>query len=354
MSRIRQDPTTKEWVIVASERARRPHDSRRPRPPRHAKAADPACPFCPGQEAATPPELMRIPAGDGTGWAVRVIANKFPVLDGRAVPARREYGPLFREMDGAGHHEVIVETPVHDRKIARMVDAEVEAILRAYQARLHALARDPHLKLIIVFKNHGETAGTSLTHPHSQLVATPVAPAQIRRKYEVAIAHYDDTGRCLYCDLVEAELRARERIVWETDAFVVFEPFASRVPFETWIAPKRHQPSFARVSAEDLAALATVLRRTLAALDAELGDHDFNYVLHTAPTGDENKDYYLWHIQILPRLTTSAGFELGSGMFVTTVLPEESAAALRDAFRAENHAAERRHTVSSPPPAAPG
>lgn len=206
MSLIRQDPTTREWVIVASERARRPHDLKRPRRPRHAKSEDAPCPFCPGDEGQTPPELMRIPASEGGGWGVRVIANKFPVLNGRAAAVRRESGPLFREMDGAGHHEVIVETPVHDRTIPQMTDMEVECVLRAYQARHHVLARDPRLKLIIVFKNYGETAGTSLAHPHSQLVATPVVPAQIRRKYEVAIAHYDDTGRCPPDPLVEAEV----------------------------------------------------------------------------------------------------------------------------------------------------
>jgi UDPglucose--hexose-1-phosphate uridylyltransferase len=152
----------------------------------------------------------------------------------------------------------------------------------------------------------------------------------LRRKYEVAVAHYDDTGRCLYCDVGEEERRAKSRIVLETDLFLVFHPFASRVPFETWIMPKRHQASFVLVSAEDLLALAPVLRRTLRALHDRLGDPDFNYIIHSAPSEDENKDYYLWHIQILPRLTTIAGFELGSGIYITAMLPEESAATMRE------------------------
>jgi UDPglucose--hexose-1-phosphate uridylyltransferase len=229
-----------------------------------------------------------------------------------------------------GSHEVIVESPIHNRTPSQMDDAEVEQILRAYQARYQALQQDPRVRYIIIFKNHGERAGTSLAHPHAQLVATPIAPLQIRRKYEVAISHYDDTGRCLYCDLVEAEVAAQVRIVEETERFVVFHPFASRVPFETWIAPKHHQPSFGQVSREELAALAQVLRRTLLALDNALGNPDFNYVLHSAPTEDDTKRYYLWHIQILPRVTTIAGFELGSGMYITTVVPEESAALMRD------------------------
>ena len=330
MSAIRQDPTTREWVIVAPNRARRPHTARDE--PAAAPAPDAACPFCPGNEASTPPGLLRLPGPGGSGWAVRVIPNKFGALTPSGEPVRRECGPLFREMDGVGHHEVIVETPRHDRTMSRMTDAEVELVLRAYQARYKALRADARVKYIIIFKNHGERAGTSLSHPHSQLVAAPVPPMQTRRKYEVATAHFDDTGRCLYCDLIEAEVEAKDRLVLETDRFVVFQPYASRVPFETWIAPKRHEPSFAQVSAEDLVGLARVLRRTLATLGAVLGAHDFNYVLHSAPVEDEGKRYYLWHIQILPRLQTIAGLELGSGIFVTTMAPEESASLVRDAL----------------------
>lgn len=330
MSVLRQDPTTKEWVIIATGRGKRPHELTRASEPAPAAPRKPSCPFCPGNEAQTPPELLRIADRHGIGWAVRVLPNKFAALAGEGEPRRREAGPLFREMAGVGHHEVIVETPVHDRVLSLMTDAEVERVLRAYQSRYRALHEDPRVKCIIIFKNHGERAGTSLEHPHSQLVATPVAPMQMRRKYEVAIGHYDDTGRCLYCDLIEAEVRAKVRIVLETDRFVALQPFASRAPFETWIAPKRHQPSFAQVSAEDLAALAQVLKRMLRALYDALGNPDFNYILHSAPTEDESKSYYLWHIQIVPRLTTIAGFELGSGIYITTTAPEDSAAFLRD------------------------
>lgn len=329
MSVIRQDPTTKEWVIVATSRARRPHDIPRGAARRPTRPHEPGCPFCPGNEAQAPGETLRLPEGDGA-WAVRVVPNKFAALIPDGEPRRRERGPLFREMAGVGYHEVVIETPVHDRALPLMTTDEVGQVLRAYQRRHAALRQDPRVKYVIIFRNHGERAGTSLAHPHSQLVATPVAPVSLRRKYEVATAHYDDTGRCLYCDLVDAELEAKERVVLETEQFVVFHPFASRVPFETWIAPKRHEPSFARVSAEELTALADVLRRTVRALYDALGDPDFNYILHTAPVEDEGKNYYLWHVQVVPRLTTIAGFELGSRMAVTTMLPEESAAYIRD------------------------
>jgi UDPglucose--hexose-1-phosphate uridylyltransferase len=330
MSIIRQDPTTKEWVIIAAERMKRPHEYRQKVRSCSQPNESGSCPFCPGHEASTPEEVFRIPDSSGTGWAVRVTANKFPALGTGSRLERREVGPLFREMDGVGVHEVLIETASHDRTVPVMTDHEVADILTAYQARYRSLMDDARIKYIIIFKNHGEAAGTSLVHPHSQLVATPVPPMLLRRRYDVAIAHYDDTGRCLYCDVVEEERQAKSRVVLETDLFLVFHPFASRVPFETWITPKRHQASFRQVSAEDLAALAPVLRKTLRALHDRLGDPDFNYIIHSAPIEDENKNYYLWHIQILPRLTTIAGFELGSGIYISTMLPETSAAYIRE------------------------
>lgn len=334
MSIIRQDPTTKEWVIIAAERKRRPHELNRRDSARSSSREAGRCPFCPGQEASTPEEVFRIPASEGPGWAVRVTPNKFPALGQAGLLQRREEGPLFREMDGFGIHEVIIETPSHDRTLPLMTDHEVNDVLIAYQARYRALRDDPRLKYIIIFKNHGEAAGTSLAHPHSQVVATPIPPMLQRRKYEVAVTHYDDTGRCLYCDVADQERQAESRVVLETEQFLVFHPFASRVPFETWIMPKCHQPSFAQVSTDNIRDLAPVLRKTLRALHDRLGNPDFNFIVHSAPIEDENKDYYLWHIQILPRLTTIAGFELGSGIYVSTMLPEESAAVMRECHQA--------------------
>jgi len=184
--------------------------------------------------------------------------------------------------------------------------------------------------LITIFKNHGEAAGTSLIHPHSQLVATPIVSAELRHQFEVATAYHDDSGRCLYQDIIDHELRVGERIVMETEEFVVFHPFASRMPFETWIMPKKRQASFGNVPTKDLAYLAQVLRVTLLKLYLSLKDPDFNYTIHTSPVGDESKDYYLWHIRIVPRLTSIAGFEIGSGMYINTAFPEETADFIRN------------------------
>lgn len=233
MSVIRHDPTTKEWVIIATERGKRPHDFKKDARAPVSAPRESSCPFCPGNEAMTPQEILRIPDRGGNGWAVRVVPNKFAALTPEGVPRRREDGSLFREMDGVGHHEVIIETPVHNRFIPLMEDSEVEQVVHAYRERYLALRQDERVKLILIFKNHGEAAGTSLEHPHSQLVATPVVPASIRHRYDVAIQYYDAIGRCLYCDIVEAERKVGDRLVLETDDFLVFHPFASKSPFET-------------------------------------------------------------------------------------------------------------------------
>ena len=330
LPKLRQDPTTKDWVIFATERAKRPHDFVKQGSSTEARGSKAACPFCPGNEASTPPASFVLPTGGGLPWSVRVVANKFAALVPGGTTEHMEVGSIYREMAGVGAHEVIIETPEHSQSLALMAESQILDVLRAYQERYCRLREAAWAKLILIFRNHGESAGTSLEHPHSQLIATPVVPKDIRRKYEVATAHYDDTNRCLYCDLVQNEIDLGERILIETGRFVVFHPFASKSPFETWIAPKRHQPSFGKVPEEDFPELARILKMTLESLHKALGDPDYNYVLHSAPVEDEMKSYYLWHIQIIPRLTKVAGFELGSGMSINTALPEETAQFMRE------------------------
>ncbi|MBI2861844.1 MAG: galactose-1-phosphate uridylyltransferase [Chloroflexi bacterium] len=328
MSELRQDPTTRTWVIVATERARRPDEFKRLTEVHDRPSHRPDCPFCSGNEALTPKEVWVHP--DPQDWQVRVVPNKFPALVPEGVPARQEFGHLFRQMAGFGAHEVIIETPNHAKDLPDFTLEETETVLRAYRARYQALRQEAWARFIVIFRNHGLQAGTSLEHPHSQLIATPVAPLAVRQRYEVAMAYYDDRGGCLYRDLVEAERQAGLRVVLETERFVAFEPYASQTPFETWIAPKIHRPSFGLATDEDLHELAPVLRSTLRALALGLGDPDYNYVVASAPVEDEHKAYYLWHLRIVPRLTTPAGFELGSGIGITTARPEDTAAFLRN------------------------
>jgi UDPglucose--hexose-1-phosphate uridylyltransferase len=278
----------------------------------------------------TPPETLSYRHQETQGWQVRAFVNQFPALAPEGSTTRREEECFFLDMDGVGVHEVVVETPAHNKLLALMEDSRVADVLLAYQERYNALSRMPFVKLIIIFKNHGPAAGTSLEHPHSQLVATPVVPRHTRMRHEVAVRYYDDTGRCLYSDLVGHELKIAKRVVMETDRFVVFHPFASHSPFETWIVPKMYQASFGNASKEDLRNLARALRITLLKLYRGLNNPDFNYVIDTAPIGDENKDYYVWHLRIIPRLTEVAGFEIGTGIYINTALPEETAQFMRE------------------------
>jgi UDPglucose--hexose-1-phosphate uridylyltransferase len=334
MSELRQDPTTREWVIIATERARRPHDFAAKDTDKAPMAAhNDTCPFCPGNEAMTPGEVYRIAddhaAGDAP-WQVRVVPNKFAALTPADEPGRRTEKRMFHTADGFGYHEVVVETPLHNRYMALMEDAEVARILCACRDRYQAIRADTNIKFVVIFKNHGRAAGTSLEHPHSQIVGVPIIPGSVRSRVDVAQRFYDDTGDCIYCVVLDRELKAENRIVFETPEFVVFQPFASRVPFETWIMPRTHCANFGSLSAEDCGQLAPVLRTVLAKLYRGLNNPDFNIILQTAPVEDEDRGYYHWHMQIFPRLTLQAGFELGSGIYITTALPEQTAAFLRD------------------------
>ena len=333
MSEIRQDQATKRWVVMATERAKRPQDlagdvSAVEEQPEHS--AD--CPFCPGNEERTPPELFAVRDGGAPntpGWKVRAIPNAFPALQPEG-EIEVSMPHCFTSISGVGAHEVIIESPLHNANPATMSVEEVELALQAACARFEALGQDERLSYVALFRNNGRAAGSSLTHPHSQIIATPIAPTVVRLEIEEARRHYDDRIHCVYCEVIEEELEAGERIVVENEWFVVYQPFASRWPFETWILPKRHASVFNPGEVCPLGPFAETLHRTLRALYEGLGNPAYNLVLHEAPLRDTCDDYYHWHIEILPRLSTPAGFELGTGIWINTVLPEESAEFLRE------------------------
>jgi UDPglucose--hexose-1-phosphate uridylyltransferase len=328
VSELRQDPTTFDWVIIATDRAKRPQEFKKNN---FIKSSIPShsenCPFCTGNEYRTP-EAEAV-YGDPDNWSMRVVPNKFAALS-TASDTQREEWRIFRKSHGFGRHEVIIETPLYNECIALMDDQRVENIIRAYRDRYHELKKDPSIKIIIIFKNQGEAAGTSIVHSHTQIVASPIVPPFIRRRAEIATQHFDNTGRCLYCDLLFNEVEEGTRIVRETDYFVALHPFASQYPFETWIMPKMHSSSFGNIADIEIRELAWLLKEILLKLYLGLGDPDFNLIVHTAPVDDEHKTYYLWHIQIIRRLTLAAGFELGSGISINAAVPEETAAFMRD------------------------
>jgi len=331
MSELRKDPTTQEWVIIAPERAKRPQQPLKIRRADALPDWDASCPFCPGNESQTPPEVLRLPlSGQSPAWEVRVVPNLFAALTFNGDIARRAEGNLFRKMNGIGMHEVIIESPSHNTPMALMAYQQVEKVLTAYRHRYNALKKNKQLKFITIFKNYGKASGTSLIHPHSQLVGTPIATPYYRRKFEVAVNYYDDVGKCLYCDLLAEEVEKGERIVARTKKFVVLHPYASRAPYETWIIPKRHCASFGLLPNTHLAELAMVLKDTLLCLYQFLDNPDFNYIFDTTAIEDEEDPYYHWHIRIVPRLANIAGFEMGSGIFINTALPEHTAKLMKE------------------------
>ena len=331
MSEIRQDQATKRWVIMATERAKRPHELAGQQPtaekqPEHSAT----CPFCPGNESMTPPELYRDDGGppNSPGWQVRVVPNRFAALSPQGEVAIRE--PYwFTKVTGVGAHEVIIESPMHNANPATLEVEQVTRVLIAAGERFNQLQQDHRLNYIAFFRNNGFAAGSSLTHPHTQIIATPITPTNIRLEIEEARRHYDDRMHCVYCETIEKERDAGARVVLETEEFFVFEPFASRWPFETWIVPKRHASTLIPGGPDQVRPLAVALQTTLGALYRALGDPAYNLVLHEAPLRDSCEDYWHWHIEILPRLSTAAGFELGTGIWINTILPEEAAAYLR-------------------------
>ncbi len=334
MSILRYDPTSNDWVIFAPSRTRRPYELKKTDSPgADSRLAERSCPFCPGNEHLTPPEVFAMrdhSTPNAAGWRVRVIPNKFPALTIEEETHRTDDGPIFRHMGGCGAHEVIIESPRHNTMLAEQPVEQIDAVLRTMQLRFNDLMRDTRFQTIVLFKNHGEAAGTSLQHPHCQLIATPVVPQLLRLKHRIATDYFDQTGRCLYCVLLHEELAAGTRIVAENDRYAAFAPYASHVPFEIWILPRTHRASFGLVEPAHLRPLAELLKTVLLKLHAGLENPAFNLTVHTAPRGDEDKEYFLWHLQIMPRLTTPAGFELGSGMSINTVLPEDAASYLRD------------------------
>ncbi len=334
MPELRRDPLSEGWVIISTERGKRPSDygsvreQRKPGP----------CIFCEGQEQQTPGEIWGLrdgTAADTPGWRVRVIPNKFAALRIEGQLDRRGEGQYDR-MNGVGAHEVIIETPNHDETIMSMPVERVADIMLAYRARIADLRNDDRFKYVQVFKNHGQVAGASQPHAHSQVIALPVTPRWVKEELVSCRKHFEAKERCLFCDILNQELELPKRIAYQNEGFVALLPFASRFPFETMIIPKEHEADFIRVSDGGLRGLADCLKSVLMALDHCVEDPPFNYVLHSASVRRPGRGYwqtidydYHWHMEIIPRLTKMAGFEWGTGFYINPTPPEEACAHLR-------------------------
>ncbi len=330
MPELRKDPITGRWVIIASDRSKRPSDFiREPVKPQPARF----CPFCPGNEQKTPPEVLAF-RGDGSanggGWTLRVMPNKFPALRVEGDLSRQGDG-LYDKMNGVGAHEVIVETPEHTLTLAELPEKRIEELFWAFRERILDLRKDQRLRYILLFKNHGEAAGATLEHSHSQLIALPVVPKRVQEEIDGARRYYDFKERCIYCDIVGQDVDDPVRVVLETDHFLVISPYAPRFPFETWVVPRRHESHFESTDPAALQNLGWVTRATLRKIDKVLERPAYNFVIHTAPIQPGALPHYHWHIEIIPKLTRVAGFEWGTGFYINPTPPEESARYLREA-----------------------
>jgi len=328
---LRKDPITGRWVIISTDRAKRPNDFVRESVQIKGTGF---CPFCYGNEGKTPPEVLaygRNGTGKDTpGWTVRVVPNKFPAL-GIEGDLDREGEGLFDRMNGVGAHEVIIETPDHQKTLATLPEQAVEEVLKAYRARVTDLKNDRRFRYILLFKNHGEAAGASLEHTHSQLIALPIVPKRVREEVDNSKRYYEEKERCIFCDMIKQEVETAVRVIGENEQFIAIAPYAPRFPFETWLLPKKHSSSFELQPDSEYGNLAKLLGNILSRLDVVLDRPAYNYVVHTSPIGEEINDHYHWHIEMMPKLTKVAGFEWGTGFYINPTPPEEAARFLREA-----------------------
>jgi UDPglucose--hexose-1-phosphate uridylyltransferase len=325
-SELRQDRTSGSWVIIAPQRAQRPQGPAATEEPRQRLRFDPSCPFCPGNEAKLPGIISEVEANDAPGWSVRVVPNKFPAL--------RPDAPDIVHVDhqarpGRGVHEVIIESPWHDGELATMDAAALTSVTGAYRQRSRALLARDDIAATILFRNGGGRAGASLAHPHAQIIGLGVVPPRIAALGGWNRRYHDQHGRCALCDELGIEREDGARVVDDSPAFLAMVPYAADHPFEIWIVPKQHQPSFAELNDNLLGEFATVLRRSLRRLHAVLGDAAYNMVLDTAPKAERTAPHWHWKARVVPNVVVWGGFELGAALPINPSNPEDDARLLR-------------------------
>ncbi len=331
MPELRKDPVLGRWVIISTERAKRPKDFKSV--PETKVISPDVCPFCPGNEAATPPEISayRDPNSkqNTPDWSLRIIPNKFPALLIEGDINRRGEG-IYDRMNGIGAHEVIIETPDHSIDLADLEIDRFKDVIFAYQDRILDLRKDKRLRYVMIFKNFGSAAGASLEHSHSQLIATPVVPKRVMEEMDGAQRYFEYRERCIFCDIVVQETKMRKRLIAENNSFVLVCPFAPRFPFETWIVPRNHKSNFEDATKNELGDLASILKDCLLRLKKALNTPPYNYIIHTTPMTLRGIEFYHYHLEIIPVLTHIAGFEWGTGFYINPTAPEESASYLKN------------------------
>ncbi|MDN5343542.1 galactose-1-phosphate uridylyltransferase [Oceanotoga sp. DSM 15011] len=329
MSELRKDPLTNRWVIISEDRAKRPMNY-----VEEERIEELYCPFDYGNENSTPNELLSFRSPDSkaneSGWWVRVVPNKFSALKENIILDKSPYG-IYDRVSGFGYHEVIIETPEHNTNVSHFSLKQMEEVFWAYLKRFNSLKEDKRIKYIQIFKNYGKKAGASLVHPHSQLIATSIVPVNLIDEIEGAKKYFNFKNRCVFCDIVKYEEEVNERIIFKSENFIVFEPYASRFPYETWIMPRFHSHDFGELEKnEDIVKeLAEVSKNFYSRFFKVLNNPPYNMLIHTAPFGEDCSKEYHWHIEIIPRITNIAGFEWGTGFYINSVSPEKAADELK-------------------------
>ncbi|MDH4226364.1 MAG: galactose-1-phosphate uridylyltransferase [Deltaproteobacteria bacterium] len=331
MPELRKDPIIGRWVIISTDRGKRPSEFVT-KPP---AAKGGFCPFCEGNEEKTPPEIAAYRVNGGKtntpGWHIRVVANKYPALKVEGNLDRTGDG-VYDKMNGVGAHEVIIETPRHEDMLATLTPKQFEEVLWAYRDRILDLKKDARLRYILIFKNHGEAAGASLEHSHSQLIALPIIPKRVSEELDGSLEYYNYKERCIFCDIVRQEIMQGVRVVSENQDFIAVTPYAPKSPFETWVLPKFHESHFENSQKHHYENLAQIFSDVLKRLNVILDNPPYNFILHSSPIKDSaTLAHYHWHFEIMPKLTKTAGFEWGSGFYINPTPPEEAAAYLRGA-----------------------
>jgi UDPglucose--hexose-1-phosphate uridylyltransferase len=322
-SELRMDLVSNDWVIIATGRARRPETfARRKKHKKVASSKD--CPFC--QESINEKAIAGREKSDGS-WFVISIPNDFPAFSKGYDLHERKEGPN-RIMDGLGYHEVII-TADHQRSLAQFSKKEVKMVVDVYQERYLELMDKKFIKYISIFHNHGREAGASVAHPHSQLIAIPVIDPDLRGSLDGAESFYRSQGKCVYCTMINWDIKDGRRIIYQNEKFVVLCPFAPQISFEVWVYPKEHRPYFEKMSEDEKEFFADALQKALHKIRSGLKDPAYNFYFHTAPCSGGSYDHYHWHLNILPRMNIWAGFELAAGIEISTIEPEKAAAFLR-------------------------
>ncbi|RJQ53221.1 MAG: galactose-1-phosphate uridylyltransferase [Actinobacteria bacterium] len=340
MSEIRKDPASHTWVVLATERKKRPSDFKGSSAVEEPTAEEVEhCPLCFGHEHMAPPAVFEMWPARASGrkrmtWTTRVVENKFPALNPGAMLSQEDVGKFFHYLTGVGGHEVIVDSPRHGDTLSTMPQAQLVALVKTYIQRYRFWRNDKRMAYTLIFKNYGAAAGASLSHPHSQLVAMPIIPPRVVEELEEAKDFYGRENACLYCRMAQTEMNAKpSRMVFENESMVAFAPYASRFPFELRILPKRHMAAFEEMRDPEIADFAEALGATRKSIARVLSRPPYNLMIHVAPIRTPGLLYYHWHVEVIPRLAMPAGFEWGSGIYINTMSPEEVAKALRNGGR---------------------